>query len=176
MSVIRFDSQTIADIKKSLEWITFGYEHQIDRVIPLDYSEWLEAKALEERLQENRPFDKEIFIQNKIKWWLQRVFASNQMAYIWQYAHNDSISKEIEKIDMDSLQGRQLPNYELYGELRSLRYNLYTNGGNCFIQEKDLTFLNEIISGLERREAVKKFDQDKESIEAMRKRVNEVKE
>ena len=175
MSVIRFDSEEFADILRSLKWLTFGYDNSIDPVIPLDHSEWCEAEALEQRLGEKRAFNKEIYLQNKLVWWIQRVSASNQMAYIWQYAHNDSVSKEIEKLDMESLNGKQLPTYKLYSLLRSLRYNLYTNGGNCFIQEKDLTFLNGIISGLERREATRKFEQDKESIEAMQKRLSEVK-
>ena len=173
MSVIRFDSEEIANIYKSLEEFTWNYSNQVERIIPLDYMEYFEAKETASRLNES--IDYESFILNKITWWLQRVYASNQMAYIWQYAHNGSVSKEIEKIDMESLNGKKLATYELYAQLRSLRYNLYTNGGNCFIQEKDLTFLNEIISGLERREATRKFDSDKESIEAMRKRLSEVK-
>lgn len=170
MSVIRFDKEEISNIYKSLKWLTYGYNNAIDRVIPFNYSEYLEAKSLDEK------HDYESFIQEKLVNFIDRLWLSNQMAFILQYGRKNKDHREIEFItDADLDNGKQLPNYELYSQLNSLRYNLYTNGGNSFIQQKDLEFLEGIISGLERREARRKFEEDKKSIEAMRKRLAEVK-
>lgn len=169
MSVIRFSKEEIADLYISIEHFTWNYKNQVERIIPLNYGDYLMAKFFDEKL------DEESYIQDKIKWWIQRLWASNQMASIWQY--HDKTENHIEVISVDEMkQGRQLPNFELYQELNSLRYNLYTNGGNCFVQEKDLEMLDSITSGLERREARRKFEADKTSIEAMRENIRKASE
>ena len=56
---------------------------------------------------------------------------------------------EIRVFDAKAKLGSHLAEYELYDEVNSLLYNLYTNGGNCFAQKKDEEFLKKHLSDFE---------------------------
>jgi len=75
--------------------------------------------------------------------WVERLHIANALAYHYQYSDTDTII--IKRLNEKDLEGKLLPEKELYQQLRSLRYNLYTNNGRVFLGGNDLARLTRFI-------------------------------
>ena len=96
--------------------------------------------------------------------WANRVYISNQCAYILTYAHRDDCDKTINMLtDTDHLnQGghllSDLPRF--YHILESIKYNLYSNGGQVILCGEDMTRLNDLMAFVS-REIVGMYQKEK---------------
>lgn len=90
--------------------------------------------------------------KNMIWSWCNRVYIANQIAYILTYAHHPDCNRAIEYIaDSDHCNGGgallQKPS-EFYNKLQSIRYNLYSNGGQCMLNGEDMARLDNLIAAV----------------------------
>ena len=136
MSVIVFDIEEMASIYKTLEMEVYGRD--IYSLIPKEEIDYHHAKDYYDN-------DMEKLLKVKLFSWVRRIWIANQCAGIAQYGHHDDYDKTIKLFDeSDAQYGKMLSEFELYEEIGSLSYNIYTNGGNSFVSEKDLKFLDHI--------------------------------
>jgi len=70
-----------------------------------------------------------------------RLYMGNQMAIYYMYGEGGQIERLTEEDIKQPLWGDKA----LLAKLESLRYNLYTNNGNCFVGQEDAEKLNRII-------------------------------
>ena len=80
------------------------------------------------------------FTDNAISTWVDRLYIANQLAFF--YSYDKSIQLERLK---ESDWGLPLTSRVLLEKLASVRYNVITNGGNCFVSEKDMDRLERLI-------------------------------
>ena len=79
---------------------------------------------------------------SEIKYYFIRLHIANQVAYSINYIDGrDNFIVEVMEIKNLGV----FPIETLLKELKSLRYNLYTNNGNCFAGEEDMELLDELI-------------------------------
>lgn len=87
--------------------------------------------------------------QDMIHAWSNRVYIANQCAYILTYAHRADCPRNLNFI-ADNGQchhgGDLLDNpARLYRMLESIRYNLYSNAGQCMLCREDMDRINNLI-------------------------------
>lgn len=122
MSVIRFDKREIGQLAKTI----------YDLPKHADY-----FLTNEERLEN-------VSVKGYIGAFFDRLFVANQVCAIYQYG--DKVGTSIERLEETDCIGTWLEDRKLWDKLRSLQYNLFTNGGSSFVSEKDLDRLESIIS------------------------------
>jgi hypothetical protein len=150
MSVIRFSRITLLRIAAS---ITNSTEL---RYIFYSLKEKLERQVF--NTEKNYEDEQEIDIYR----FVNRLSIANQAAYIYQYPDEDKTITLLDIKDKSELRPYNYP--ELLKELKSLRYNLYTNSGRVFLGEEDMQRLDRliekvqslIIEGYERKEIEEK--------------------
>jgi len=82
--------------------------------------------------------------------WSNRLYIANQIAYILTYGHHDDVDKTINMIgnEREWLYGGSLlldfPRF--YRTLASIRYNLYSNGGQYMLSGPDMEKLNDLMA------------------------------
>ena len=127
MSVMFFDEKAIYELTGGL----IGNEHTLTGLnFSPEYAIW-ERQRLEIKPKKSVLDIKKEFIE-RVLWF---AWVGNKVAYALQYIKNpdffdydDSENAKIKPINMDTK--------ELRERIRSLHYNLYTNGGTKFIDEK----------------------------------------
>lgn len=90
-------------------------------------------------------FSMEYLEENKIRWFIDRIYFANQIAYYYQYKHNleeDFKYNHIGESLTISIMNRN--ERKALKALKSLTYNLYTNNGNSFISREDMEFIERI--------------------------------
>jgi hypothetical protein len=152
MSVIRFSRITLLRIATS---ITNSTEL---RDIFYSWKEKLERQVF--NTEKNYEDEQEIDIYR----FVNRLSIANQVAYIYQCPDEDKTITLLDIKDKSELRPYNYP--ELLKELKSLRYNLYTNSGRVFLGEEDMQRLDRliekvqslIIEGYERKEIEEKVE------------------
>ena len=97
--------------------------------------------------------------------WCNRLYVANQIAYIFTYSHNDDVDTRINMIERnESLWAdgghllQDLPRF--FRILESIRYNLYSNGGQVMLCGEDMTHLNDLMAFVS-REIVGMYQKEK---------------
>jgi hypothetical protein len=85
-------------------------------------------------------------IQNNILCWCNRLWWSNQLAYMMTYGHHEETSKTITDIDDEHLPSSHPVAKMLYDDLKAIEYNLISNGGRKMISAEDERKLEDLIS------------------------------
>ena len=165
MSVIVFGAEEIGSIYKTLEQEVYH-----DSIYNLLSIERADPEILKVCYKGNDVEYKKTHLHG----FISRLWIANQCAGIMQYGHHDDYDKTIKMFDSDNKDGKVLAEYELYDEVNSLMYNLYTNGGNCFAQNKDREFLEHIISVIARKHTDMKFRDLKDKLDEMRRERDEL--
>jgi hypothetical protein len=92
--------------------------------------------------------------KHEITAWANRLYISNQIAYILTYSHRDDCDKSIIMMaDEKSWKhgGHLVLDYpRFYRMLESIRYNLYSNGGQVVLSGPDMQKLSEIMAVIAR--------------------------
>lgn len=86
--------------------------------------------------------------------WVGRVYIANQIAYILTYAHHADCRRKIDLFDDSDAWmhgGLLITNpARFYRVLESIRYNLYSNGGQVVLCAEDMQRLDGLIAALAR--------------------------
>jgi hypothetical protein len=95
--------------------------------------------------------DRNAFYENKVVRFVQRAWAANQMVHLLQYRHHDDVSNKIEILEgLDvEVYGGKYEGQELLRELKSLRYNIFSNDGNYFLSKPDEELLDVFINNIQ---------------------------
>jgi hypothetical protein len=87
--------------------------------------------------------------------WCNRLYMANQCAYILTYSHNDDCDKTINLLERNEALWahgghllQDLPRF--FRILESIRYNLYSNGGQVMLCGEDMARLNDLMAGIAR--------------------------
>ncbi len=161
MSVIVFDAEFIGSIYKTLEQEV--YHDSIYNLLRID-------RADPEILKMCYDNDEVKYKKVHLDGFMTRLWIANQCAGIMQYGHHEDFNKTIEMFDSESKLGSVLSEHELYSECQSLQYNLFTNGGNCFAQKKDLDFLEHITSVIAQKHTDMKFRKIRDDLEELQRK------
>lgn len=113
-------------------------------LFPLSIQEEWEYEVFEKRRK--KPRSKEEFRQSFIVPFVFRLYLANVMSQRYTYWKEDTTQFVIPLPDISEGKILELP--ELLSELRSLSYNIVTNGGNSFLGWKDKEKLDELISDI----------------------------
>ncbi len=89
-----------------------------------------------------------------IRAWANRVYVANQIAYIFTYAHRADCDKKIQQFDdkdpwnhgADLIQNPA----RFFRTLESIRYNLYSNGGQVMLCREDMERLDDLTASIAR--------------------------
>lgn len=135
MSVIKFSVAEFADIAS-----TIRYDSVLrDRFYSL--KEVGELVRLKMYPPTERQLDKAIFC------WVERLYIANALVFEYQYGDSDVIT--IKRLNEKDLDGQLLSRAKIFEQLRSLRYNLYTNAGRSFLGEDDMAKLSAFINRIQ---------------------------
>lgn len=165
MSVITFGADEIGSIFKTLEQEVYG--SSIYSLLPFSHEDHYVCNELYDG-------DKVKYQRIHLEGFISRLWIANQCAGIMQYGHHEDFNKEIQMFDSDKKEGHVLAEHELYAECQSLQYNLYTNGGNCFAQKKDLDFLENITSIIAQKHTDMKFRKIRDDLEELKRKREEI--
>lgn len=95
--------------------------------------------------------------------WGNRVYIANQLAYILTYSHRSGCDRKIDMIDRDDWKhgGELVGDYaRFYRILESIKYNLWSNGGQVMLCREDMERLDNLIAWLA-RECVGQYQKGK---------------
>jgi hypothetical protein len=92
--------------------------------------------------------------KDAIRAWTGRLYIANQITYILTYAHHGDCSRKLDLFDdsdpwnhgADLIQNPA----RFYRVLESVRYNLYSNGGQVMLSGPDMQILDSLIATLAR--------------------------
>ncbi|MBA7540833.1 hypothetical protein ES705_33136 [subsurface metagenome] len=84
------------------------------------------------------------FIDHEIRCFIERLYLANQLAFLRQY-DREAKSYTLKRLEETDISGKLLSMKELWSELKSIRYNLYTNAGVCFLGKEDFETLTSLI-------------------------------
>ena len=93
-------------------------------------------------------------IKDVIGAWTNRLYVANQIAYIFTYCHRDDCGKEINQLDRDDWKnGNELiaKPTRFFHILESVKYNLYSNGGQVMLSGDDMQKLDCLTAMVARR-------------------------
>ena len=161
MSVIVFGEEFIGSLYKTLEMEVYH-----DSMFNLVKIERCDPETLKVCYENNDIAYKRAHLDG----FLTRLWIANQAAGIMQYPDHD---REIRIFEPEKQLGRNLAEYELFDEVNSLLYNLYTNGGNCFAQTKDIEFLEHITKTIAYKHTDQKFREIKDGIQERKRKREE---
>jgi len=113
-------------------------------LFPLSFAERWEHKVLVEPLEK---LDEEKYAVSLVEPFVFRLYLANAMAERYTYMKDGMTEFAIPLIDLPK--GRDLPLRELLRKLKSLRYNIVTNGGNTFLGVKDDEKLRDVIAAVQ---------------------------
>ena len=137
MSVILFGKEEIVKIAKGLLHL------ELAELVPLNDGDQWAIDAVYKG-------DRNAFFENRIFRFVQRAWAANQMVHLLQYRHHNDISHEIEILEGEDLDFFGVfEQKELLRELKSLRYNIFSNDGNYFLSKPDEELLDVFINNIQ---------------------------
>lgn len=131
MSVIKFSVAEFADIASTIKYDPVLH----DRFLSLE--EVGELARLKMYPPTESQLDKAIFC------WVERLYVANALAFEYQYGDSEQIT--IKRLTEKDLEGQLLSYEQILKQLRSLRYNLYTNAGRSFLGADDMAKLSALI-------------------------------
>ena len=137
MSVIRFDGQFIGKLCK-----TVMMNNPLKEAFRT-YDDYF-------TIQQYYDNDKNKFYDSHIPSFFNRLYIANQAVSILQYGQHKDEPREIELLtDEECESSGYFGDFkEFLKELNSLQYNLISNGGNGFTQEKDVDALQRIVDAV----------------------------
>ncbi len=138
MSVILFGKSEIVKMAKGLLGLDLAMHLSIN-----DGDQWV--------IDQIYKGDRHKFFENRVFRFVQRAWIANQMVHLLQYRHHDDVSHEIEILEGEDLDlfGAALEGKELLQELKSLRYNIFSNDGNYFLSKPDEELLDRFINNIQ---------------------------
>ena len=99
------------------------------------YEEKADIFWTENRIWAGMDFDVHDHRKSKLAQWADRLFIANQLASFYTY---DEQSPKLERIEKDDIRnGSGLTTKGILEILEGIHYNIYTNGGNCFLGNRD---------------------------------------
>jgi hypothetical protein len=131
MSVIKFSVVEFADIASTI------------RYDPVLRDRFLSLKEVGELARLKIYPLTEAQLDKAILCWVERLYIANALAFEYQYGDSDTIT--IKRLNEKDLEGQLLSYEQILKQLRSLRYNLYTNAGRTFLGEDDMAKLSAFI-------------------------------
>lgn len=132
MSVILFERDIFGRLADWLIMKDMGRDPFFDT---FTYEEKADIYWTENRIWSGRDFDSQNYRESKLAQWADRLFLANQLAYFYTYDEESPAMQRLEKEDIRSGSGMTTDGaLEL---LEGIHYNVYTNGGNCFLGKKD---------------------------------------
>jgi hypothetical protein len=138
MSVILFGKDEIVKIAKGLLHL------ELVEILPLRDGDQFAIKEIYKG-------DRNAFFESRVVKFVQRAWAANQMVHLLQYRHHNDISHEIDILEGEdlALYGAGYQQKELLRELKSLRYNIFSNDGNYFLSKPDEELLDVFINNIQ---------------------------
>ena len=130
MNVIKFSVAEFADIASTIKYDSVLHDHF------LSLKEVGELARLKMYPPTESQLDKAIFC------WVERLYVANALAFEYHYGDSEQIT--IKRLTEKDLEG-QLSYEQILKQLRSLRYNLYTNAGRSFLGADDMAKLSALI-------------------------------
>lgn len=131
MSVIKLLISEFADIASTIKY---------DAVLRGHFYSLKETGELA-RLKMFPPAERQL--DKAILCWVERLYIANALAFEYQYGNSDQIT--IKRLNEKDLEGQLLSYEQILKQLRSLRYNLYTNAGRTFLGADDTAKLSALI-------------------------------
>jgi len=74
---------------------------------------------------------------------VERLYIANRLAYSYQYGDDDPIT--IPRLKKEDFAGMPYRAKEFIEILNSIRYNLYTNNGQCFLGQEDMERIDRLL-------------------------------
>jgi hypothetical protein len=142
MSVYVLPSSAFASISATLR---VARDSMGSPAFPLSVEEKLEFHSLVAPILHK---DEESFRQELIEPFVCRLYIANVLAEQYTYLRDDQQSLNVPLIEFPAAQPFALR--ELLSALRSLSYNIVTNGGNSFLGRKDQKKLDRNIAAIQR--------------------------
>lgn len=111
---------------------------------------------------------------NDIGCFLDRLYLANQLVYFYMYSHHEEEKNmRFERLDIEEkdyfdfipekwIDNRKLYNRWIFEKIASLRFNLRSNGGNCFVQQSDMDIIDALYEYTKQREEYKTEEEIKE--------------
>ncbi len=99
------------------------------------YEEKADIFWTENRIWAGRDFDVDDYRRSKLAQWADRLFIANQLASFYTYDDENPKLERIEKSDIKN--GSGMTTKGVLEVLEGIHYNIYTNGGNCFLGNRD---------------------------------------
>ncbi len=133
MSVAEISIQTFADVADSI-WYNSDC-----RLVFLSFRErYLELSCYNRRSTTVTRRDVLAFVE--------RLYIANRLACAYQYPDSSADgSIHIRRLHEHELNGHVLSWHKLLSALQDIEYNLYTNGGRCFLGSEDMERLQRLI-------------------------------
>lgn len=132
MSVIKFNLDVFAAIASTIKYTGHMRDH------------FLSLKEIGVLAQlKGYPLSEEA-LDRKILCWVERLYIANSLAFYYNYSSGEE-KIEIPRLSAKMLEGHLLSARDFLKQLREIRYNLYTNAGNCFLGEEDMEKLERLI-------------------------------
>lgn len=142
MSVYVLPSSAFASIIATLR---VARDSMHSPIFPLSLEEKLDFHTLAAPILQK---DEESFRQDLIEPFVCRLYIANALAEQYTYLRDEQHLLTVPLIDLPAAQ--PLPLRELLDLLRSLSYNVVTNGGNSFLGRKDQEKLDRLIAVIQR--------------------------
>ena len=132
MSVILYGRERFGRLADWLIMKDMGRDPYFDT---FTYEEKADIFWTENRIWAGRDFDVCDYRRSKLAQWTDRLFIANQLASFYTY---DDESPKLERIEEDDIRnGSAMTTKGVLEILEGIHYNIYTNGGNCFLGNRD---------------------------------------
>jgi len=102
---------------------------------PFTHEEEADIFWNEQRIWSGRDFDVSRHRRSLLAQWADRLFIANQLAFFYTY---DEENPKLERLGNEDIgNGSSLSSERVLEVLEGIHYNIYTNGGNCFLGKID---------------------------------------
>jgi len=132
VSVILFERDVFGKLADWLRMKDMGRDPFFDT---FTYEEKAQLYWTENRIWAGRDFDPGKHRESKLARWTDRLFLANQLAYYYTYDEDGPELLRLREEDIRS--GPGMTDDGILELLEGVHYNVYTNGGNCFLGNKD---------------------------------------
>ena len=132
MSVILYERDTFG---KLADWLVLKDKGRDPFFDTFTYDEKADIYWTENRIWSGRDFDVREYRRSKLAQWADRLFIANQLAFFYTYDVGDTKLERLDDKDID--RGSGMTGKMVLEILEGIHYNIYTNGGNCFLGKKD---------------------------------------
>ena len=102
---------------------------------PFTHEEETDIYWTEKKIWSGRDFDVSRHRRSRLAQWADRLFIANQLAFFYTYDEEDP---KIERLGNEDIgNGPGMSPGRMLEVLEGIHYNIYTNGGNCFLGKTD---------------------------------------